>query len=92
MKTLQGTEKQIAYAESLRKEFVAKWSERNEKFESRGIENLNEKQIARWEENKQYIEVICNCEDAARVITATKEDFYGPFESWKNFVLTGKIS
>jgi len=70
MKTLNGTEKQIAYANSLINEFLEPKRTRNELLESRGLENLKEAHQKRHAENAAWIEAVENMkiEDAGRVI------------------------
>jgi len=72
MKNLNGTEKQISYAKALVNEVVNGITERMVKFEKKGIENLKEAQVARYNEMKETLSIIENSTltEAGQVIAA----------------------
>ena len=72
MKNLNGTEKQINYAKALVNELVNGLTDRVVKFEKRGIENLKEAQVARYNEMKETLSIVesSTLTEAGQVIAA----------------------
>jgi hypothetical protein len=70
MRNFIGTEKQVKFANQLINEFLEPLQKKNELMESRGLETFSEKHIARYFQNKTWIEAVnsMNVENASNII------------------------